>query len=132
MNGCAVGNTDVHRDGRDRLSIYGYLKSIGVAVRHKRQVKGHGFCSISCVVGLLIAESNLEDGFLVGRHIANFALCDGYLRVLQSGSGIVQLRTGLVEECRVGVLPWAAAGTRQPTEDETAVTLQCTIGFLSC
>ena len=114
------------------MAVYGYLESVGVATRHNRQFKGQGGCTYAHLVGLLVAEGDLEDGFLVGRHIAYLALRDGYLRVLQSGSGIVQLRTGLVEECGVGILPRAAAGTCQLAEDETAVTLQFTIGFLSC
>ena len=114
------------------MAVYGYLESVGVATRHNRQFKGQGGCTYARVVGLLVVEGDLEDGALVGRHITYLALGDGYLRVFQARGGNAQRRAGLVEECGVGILPRAAAGTCQLAEDETAVTLQFTIGFLSC
>ena len=114
------------------MAVYGYLESVGVAFRHNRQFKGQGGCTYARVVGLLVAEGDLEDGALIGRHIAYLALRDGYLRVFQARGGNAQQRAGLVEECGVGILPRAPAGTCQLAEDETAVSLQLLIFLATC
>ncbi len=115
---------DTHRDGRDthRVAIHVQLQPVGVAAGCHIEIERNGGLRAQTDVGrLLVGQRDIEYRPLVGRHIADLALVDRDMRILDGYGRVAQRCSRDVEQRAVAALVGATAGTCEALENEAAV-----------